>query len=170
MAEENNWYYTMGGQQQGPVPLDHLKHWLTGGQLQPTELVWREGMPNWIAASQVPELQGFAPATSGAAAAGFQQAGGTYAQPVNYQTPYGGHDPAVRAQISKAKTSMILGIVGLICVGFILGIIAVVMASQALSSMKQTRSEEGKGMAVAGMVLGIIDIIGHLGLFALRFA
>ena len=73
MAEENNWYYTMGGQQQGPAPLEHLKHWLTNGQLQPTELVWREGMPNWIAASQVPELQGIAPAASAAAAAGFPQ-------------------------------------------------------------------------------------------------
>ena len=87
----DNWYYTNGGQQQGPVPLEHLKSWLTSGQLQASELVWREGMPNWIAASQVPELQGLAPATSGAAAAGFGQqpmtGGAAPAFAVNYYTP-----------------------------------------------------------------------------------
>src|SRR3954471_2317539 len=89
----DDWYYTMGGQQQGPVPLDHLKSWLASGQLQPGELVWREGMPNWIAANQVPELQGFAPefaavSPSGAQAAGFQNwPGAAGAQPVNYYTP-----------------------------------------------------------------------------------
>lgn len=83
----NDWYYTMGGQQQGPVPLEHLKQWLASGQIQPAELVWREGMPNWIAAQQVPELQGIAPAPiAGAQQAGF--AGGASAPfSVNYYTP-----------------------------------------------------------------------------------
>lgn len=173
MAEESNWFYTMGGQQQGPVPLDHLKHWLTSGQLQPGELVWREGMPNWIAANQVPELQGFAPAVaSGAAAAGFppqQQGAGGYGQQINYQTPYYGQDPRIQAQVSKAKSAMICGIIGLLCFGFILGPVAIVQASQAFTTMKSTGSEEGKGMATAGMVMGIIDLVFVLIYFGLRF-
>jgi hypothetical protein len=173
MADESTWFYTMGGQQQGPVPLDHLKHWLTSGQLQPTELVWRDGMPNWIAAQEVPELQGFAPAMTGAAAAAFQQAQQPvgYAQPVNYQTQYYGQDARILSQVSQARTAMICGIIGVFClfIGFIFGLIAVIQASLALGSMKNTRSEEGKGMAIAGLVLGILDILGHCGFSSLRF-
>jgi len=171
MADESNWYYTMGGQQQGPVPLEHLKHWLTSGQLGPTELVWREGMSNWVAANQVPELQGFAPAMTGAAAAGFQQPQQPvgYAQTVNYQTPYSIQDPRIQSQVSQARSAMICGIIGSFCIGFILGIVAIILASQAFNSMKQNRSEEGKGMAVAGMVLGVLGVIGHCGFWGLRF-
>jgi hypothetical protein len=175
MADENNWYYAMGGQQQGPVPLDHLKHWLTTGQLQSTELVWREGMANWMPANQVPELRGFAPAMTGAAAAGFghqppqPQAGG-HVNPVNYESPYAvQQDPRILAQVSQARTSMICGIIGIFCIGFILGLIAIIMASQAMSSMRKTGSEEGRGMAVAGMVLGILGLIGHCGWLSMRF-
>jgi hypothetical protein len=176
MAEEDNWYYTMGGQQQGPVPLDHLKHWLSNGQLQPTELVWREGMANWLSAEQVPELQGIAPPMSGAAAAGFQPqqpAAGGYAQPINYQTPYYGQDTRVLSQVSKARSAMICGIIGVFgfccgLLGLILGPIAIIQASQAFSSMKVTGSEQGKGMATAGMVLGIIDIVFVVIWFGLR--
>ena len=168
MADESNWYYAREGQQQGPVPLDYLKHWLASGQLQPTELVWREGMSEWTLAERVPELQGIVPTISGAAEASLQPqapgAAGGYVQPINYQTPYYGQDPRVVAQVNKARSALICGLIGVLgfccgLVGLILGPIAVIMASQAFSSMKQTGSEQGKGMAVAGIVLGIVDIV-----------
>jgi len=62
------WYYARGNQQQGPVALQAIQDMVRSGQLQPTDLVWRQGMPNWLAASQVPEL-GISQAAAAPAAA-----------------------------------------------------------------------------------------------------
>ena len=50
------WYYARGNQQQGPVALQALQDLIRSGQLQPSDLVWRQGMPNWVSANQIPEL------------------------------------------------------------------------------------------------------------------
>ena len=46
-----NWYYGKNGQQCGPVDTDALKHLAETGQLQPADLIWREGRQNWAPAS-----------------------------------------------------------------------------------------------------------------------
>jgi uncharacterized membrane protein len=65
------WKYSKNGQSCGPVETDELKSLITSGQLPPDTLVWKEGMPNWIAAGTLPEFTGLVPAvppppTSGA--------------------------------------------------------------------------------------------------------
>ena len=45
MAEQ--WYYAKGGQQHGPINAEGLKQLAATGRLQPSDLVWREGMPAW---------------------------------------------------------------------------------------------------------------------------
>ena len=54
---DGEWYYAKDNQQQGPVPLQVMLDMARGGQLRPTDLVWRQGMPNWLAAGLVAELQ-----------------------------------------------------------------------------------------------------------------
>lgn len=51
MAEE--WYYTQDGQRQGPVPVDVLQQKAASGELSPSELVWSEGMADWVPAQEV---------------------------------------------------------------------------------------------------------------------
>jgi hypothetical protein len=51
MADE--WYYAKNGQQLGPVSTAVLTEMAAQGQVQPTDLVWREGMPNWAPARTV---------------------------------------------------------------------------------------------------------------------
>jgi uncharacterized membrane protein len=41
-----------------------LKSLITSGQLPPDTLVWKEGMPNWIAAGTLPEFSGLVPAAA----------------------------------------------------------------------------------------------------------
>lgn len=54
----------IGGQQYGPYDYKTLKSFVPTGQLTKDTLVWQQGMPAWLPAGQVPELQGlFAPAT-----------------------------------------------------------------------------------------------------------
>jgi hypothetical protein len=49
MADE--WYYTCQGQQKGPVSTADLKQLAAERQLQPTDLVWREGLAKWVPAN-----------------------------------------------------------------------------------------------------------------------
>lgn len=50
------WYYATGGQRHGPVTKELLKGLATSGQLAPSDLVWRKGMGQWVAASTISGL------------------------------------------------------------------------------------------------------------------
>src|SRR6267154_965691 len=50
------YYYSREGQQFGPVPGEQLKQLAAAGKLQPDDLVWKEGMANWVQASRVKGL------------------------------------------------------------------------------------------------------------------
>jgi hypothetical protein len=47
------WYYAKNGQQLGPVGTEVLMRLASSGQVQPTDLVWKEGMANWAPARTV---------------------------------------------------------------------------------------------------------------------
>ena len=64
----HQWYYAKNNQQSGPVTTEELKGLLANGTLDESkDLVWREGMPNWVAADQVPDLSLTNPAASATA-------------------------------------------------------------------------------------------------------
>ena len=79
------------------------------------------------------------------------------------QNPYNqygmnqGYNPNLAGN-GKARTAMILGIISLFCAGFILGVIAIIFGSIALSEQK--RNNGPTGQAIAGLVLGIIGVVG----------
>jgi uncharacterized RDD family membrane protein YckC len=51
-----DWFYAKNNQQNGPVTVEALVSMLQQGHVQPSDLVWREGMGNWQPAGMVPEL------------------------------------------------------------------------------------------------------------------
>jgi len=53
MAE---WFYTQNGQQAGPVGDEVLRNMAASGQLQPADMVWKDGMASWMTAGSVKEL------------------------------------------------------------------------------------------------------------------
>lgn len=64
------WHYVKGGQRHGPVSEEQLHQLAASGQLQPTDLVWRDGMAQWQQAGLVqgllppqPKVEGVNPAT-----------------------------------------------------------------------------------------------------------
>jgi hypothetical protein len=59
----------------------------------------------------------------------------------------------------KAIAALVLGIVSLFIFGVIAGVIAVVLAVQARKEIDADPSLGGRGMATAGLVLGIIGIV-----------
>jgi hypothetical protein len=54
MTEE--WYYTTGGQQAGPVSWDDLRALAAQRKIAPGDHVWKEGMPEWAEARTVAGL------------------------------------------------------------------------------------------------------------------
>jgi len=52
----DEWYYAIGDQHVGPFPVTTFKEMLQTGRVKPDDLVWREGLPSWVRACDVPEL------------------------------------------------------------------------------------------------------------------
>ena len=48
---------SVNGQQAGPFNMQQLQQMVMNGQLLTNTFVWKQGMPNWVEAGQVLELQ-----------------------------------------------------------------------------------------------------------------
>lgn len=86
----------------------------------------------------------------------------SYSQPppppaYGQQPPYGG-DHHHHGANKKAVWSLVLGILGLACCGFLTGIPALILGNSARKEIHAGHGT-GHGMATAGIVLGIIAIV-----------
>jgi len=52
------WYYTIRGEQQGPISQEELTELARSGALRREDLVWSEGMPDWTPSASIPTLPG----------------------------------------------------------------------------------------------------------------
>jgi hypothetical protein len=154
------WYYTLNNQQQGPVTLDALQAMAANGQIQRTDLVWRQGMANWTAAGDVPGV--FGGGVSPAAQAGWQgpaMGGSPVGAYGGAPIGYGGYNQAQGPSFaSEAKTAMFLSIAGILCCG-ILGIVGLIQGINIQKKMAASGNYEGKGMATAAVVCGAIACV-----------
>jgi hypothetical protein len=56
MTESDKWYIARGDQELGPFSVFELKEMGIAGKIEPTDAVWKEGMPNRIPATRVKGL------------------------------------------------------------------------------------------------------------------
>lgn len=56
MAEDKVWWYAKRDKRFGPYSTSELKGAATAGQMASTDLIWKEGMDNWLPASSVKGL------------------------------------------------------------------------------------------------------------------
>jgi uncharacterized protein DUF4190/uncharacterized protein DUF4339 len=122
-----------------------VREGLSAGRFAPTDIGWREGMASWQPLSQFPEFGGAAapavpPVQPGAVltAAGPTTAGKT--EPL-------------------AIWSLVLSLVGLFCCGFVVGIGGVVCGHLALSKLQRAPQLQGRGLAIAGLIIGYLAIV-----------
>ncbi len=54
MSED--WYYFQNGNQAGPVDESVVREMLQSGRLRWDDLVWHDGLPDWLPAAQIPAL------------------------------------------------------------------------------------------------------------------
>lgn len=180
-----DYWISDGFKQQGPFPLEELpRH-----GLKRDWLVWCEGMDQWVRADTVPQIRALletptpvpragtpesvavAPpssptlprvASSVRASSGLEE--GTVRQPI---------PTAVTPTSPQAIASLICGVLSLVflagfaCVAFIPMLLAILLGHGALSRIRNG-TETGRGLAVAGLVLGYIVLAVHvLGLIIL---
>ena len=151
------YYMHTGGQQLGPFEESELpSHGLTA-----STMVWREGMPDWVAASQVPELSHLLPPSQ---------------QPPSYQPQpsYGPQQP-YGVQPPMPDTYMVWAVLVTVFCCLPFGIVSIVKASQVSSLYNQRRYQEAVAAseaakkwaiwsAIAGVVLSVIGFF--IGLFS----
>ena len=150
----SEWYYSKMGLQQGPVPEDELLTKIRRGEIDGTNLVWKEGMAEWMPLSQMPALMGTA------APAGINPPVVTIAETVSPPVPMqtGGNVPLpqppayhgnyVAPQIPnymwQSVVATVVGIFFCCLLSLPFGIVAIVFAAKV------------EGLRVSGDVLGAI--------------
>lgn len=71
----------------------------------------------------------------------------------------GGYGYAAPRTNSKAIWALVLGILSFVCCGFVAGIPAIILGNMAKNEIDASGGvQSGRGMAVAGLVLGIVSI------------
>ena len=137
------WYYSNNATQMGPVTDAELRAMLASGKVNATDMVWQEGMKDWLPASSVPGL-----------CVTPHIAGNPYQPPVSP-----GAFDAPMPTSGLAIASLICGVIGIVTC-FLPGIAAVICGHMALKQMAAPNAQvTGRGMAVAGLVLGYLSIL-----------
>jgi hypothetical protein len=174
------WYFARGNQQQGPVALQAIQDMLRTGQLQPTDLVWRQGMASWQAASQVPELyaqQGqpaapMAPAPPNAPPG--QPPPGQLAAPGQPKPYYRPQPMAPRQTVPNYLVQSIL-VTLFCCLPF--GIVSIVYAAQVNSKLAAgdyagalDASQKAKTWSMWSFIIGLVFGVGYFVLMIMMAA
>ncbi|MDA7518701.1 GYF domain-containing protein [Akkermansiaceae bacterium] len=149
----SEWYYGQGGRQEGPIDEATMRSRIAAGQVGPADLVWREGMAEWLPLGQVAEL-----ASASVEASPYATPG---TNPVAASQQY--YAPALPTS-GLAIAALVCGILAILAtcmsVGIIFGIPAVICGHLAMKSFKNPQPQVGgKGMALAGLICGYIAIV-----------
>jgi hypothetical protein len=151
----NQWYYGSTAGQSGPVDERQLREMISTGQIAPETLVWRDGMKDWARLDSLPEFNGSAISP--------------YA-PSQVGVPgYPGYYPPPAPTSGLAIGSLVCGILSIFfCYGgALLGIPAVICGHMAMSAIANSPfALGGRGMAIAGLVLGYLGILFTVGAVA----
>jgi hypothetical protein len=56
MAKERRWYYERDGVKRGPFFGREIRHMVRTGEILATDLMWKDGMQDWVVAGSMPKL------------------------------------------------------------------------------------------------------------------
>jgi hypothetical protein len=173
--ETAKWYYSVGDERHGPVSLMDLRQLVLNGQVTPHDLVWKDGLDDWVPIANQPEFQ--------------LQLGGSRQQSLAPDAMTG-QSLHLRRTSGLAVASVTLGVIGLfpaICslfamipqtaamavasvilgfVGLILGVsnvFAIIFGAASLKDLSRSHGYmTGWGMALSGLIMGAIGAVGWL--------
>jgi hypothetical protein len=131
-ASKAEWYFNNAGTQEGPVTSSQLRTLARSGTITADTLVWKQGLPDWVQASEINGLNAVRTARTHAPASEVSRSMPLSAGPAP-QAVYNYNQPRQEARVPGervARTAGWLGFAGiillppLVLVGLILSIIA----------------------------------------------
>jgi hypothetical protein len=149
----------------GPFSLEEINRQLAAGTLSVSDQAWYEGAAGWAPLSTVPGVSSSSPT------------GSTSPQPAGATTPrvpavtaptVGGPVTAVPVPAGQTEPlaiwSFVLSLIGLMafCCGPFLGIAGVICGHLALSKMRTRPELQGRGLAMAGLIIGYFAALSWL--------
>jgi hypothetical protein len=154
MADEE-WHYAHFGQQRGPLPRSEILALISRGEISRSDLVWKEGMAQWLPAGQVPGFfDGITPPPL----------------PPMEAIPYASPSPAMYAQpsdlaqsagmrmllpVGRSGWAIAAGYLGLFSLLILPAPIALIISIVAIRDIKRHPETHGLGRAVFGLIMGI---------------
>lgn len=103
---EQIWYFAVGDEERGPVTETQIRALIGTGNLTRQDLVWREGMDDWIPAGQIPGLFG---KEASAKSATSKQARKNTAQPTTSAPSIPEIEPKTASPSGKRKPAIEVG-------------------------------------------------------------
>lgn len=148
------------GHQFGLFTEEEIGQGLQSGRFLTSDLVWREGMPQW---KPLVEVFGFAAAAALSAPMVSVSHGGP--MPANFPPPPAAYQHVgvgVMPMSGLAIGSMVVGIISLVSffacpIGIVLGLPGVVCGHMSLVQIRNSGNQmQGKGMAIAGLIMNYV--------------
>ncbi len=152
-----DWFYSQNGQQFGPVTDADLKSLVSQNSVRPDDLVWREGMSQWMVIRDLKEFEPYLPKMPPMPGA-----------PANlaYQPIYPQGHPSI-----PPPNYLVQAILVTICCCLPFGIPAIVFAAQVNGLYQQglyqqalEKSESAKKWCLIALVLGLLGNLIGIGL------
>lgn len=134
------------GREYGPVSIDQLRQWIHEGRANAETRVRAQGTTQWTTIGALSELS-------------------TTASPApSTITPIAAQGTSLRRTNSMAVTGLIMGIlamtIGLCCCGLPFNVLGLIFSAMALNQIKNSPDlYEGRGIAIAGLVLSILSLL-----------
>ena len=156
-------YFLIGGdgKEYGPKAAVEVREWIAEGRLNAQSQIKPQGETDWV---QLGSLLEFAADLNPQAAAPLSPltpisppGAPVYAPPPTYAAP------AARSTNGFAIAGMVLGILSIMatypCCGIPFNILGLIFSWVALTQIKTNPQQDGKGMAIAGLICSILSFI-----------
>ncbi len=133
------------GRQYGPVAAEQIRQWIAEGRVESRTPVFTDGAADWTFVGLLPEFAGLFP-------------GSTPSTIVPPGQP--------RRTNSLATAGLVCGILSWVCCcGFPFNLLGLVFSLIALSQInRHPEFNEGRGVAITGLILSIISLVFSLGM------
>lgn len=136
------WHVHIDGNQSGPHPGSVAVAWAKSGQLRPIDLVWSDGMTDWVPAGQAQPFVGVFVEKLVAASVPRRL----------------GDDATMRAilPVGRSGWAIAAGYLGLFSVLFVPAPFALLTGIIAIVDIKRNEHKHGMGRAIFGIIMGAL--------------
>jgi hypothetical protein len=152
-ASAPGWWYVREDRECGPVSLAELRSFVASGEVRPETLVWTEGWEQWGPAQQVPDLFSSRSPEPARTRPQGHVSRDRDREPID-EDDLAGDEPPATAPMAVASLVLAVSLVGCV-LAIVFGHVALAQINQ---SQRTRRPLGGRGMALAGTIIGYVTV------------